>query len=731
MLMLYTCTLIMESSQQPLKKIRLSGGARKILKQKEKSIKGNRSIFSFIQSPVSETVISNSKSVELEDSSSQIESTSTQGLDFSTEYPTDRGHFEDIISSDMKYSIMSYGPCRPIINFPYSPDGSGILRKFSASYYNMTTKSGLQIPRLWLCYSILLNRVYCETCWLFANRSQKGFKNNWIVGINDWHHMNDKINDHEKSQTHIYASSVRLHWSENKTINRHTEEQISKEADFWKNVLTRIIKIILYLTEGNTALRGNEGSRKNKSNSEGNFIRTVKLMSEFDPILYELLNNESLKTKYLSWKIQNEIIDLLAVELRHLLCKEIKDSKLFSIIMDSTLDITKKDQLSVVLRYVVIDYHKKSIEIKESFLGFFELKKHGAADYENLLYSILESYDLNVKNCRGQGYDGASVMSGTKSTQVANNFFGTVQAIFNFFSSSAPRRATLAFSEDFACKIRKKVLKKICPTRWEARHESASALKQRYIDVLKSLINISLISKKSDERSEAQSLQKKMESFQFVLMLSVWENILRPLHGVSKMLQQQDMNLQNARDRLKDVYYLINELRNTVLMQLNIRFKAMDNVCTTFDFLNPNNLLCLREDNIVKESYDFIQTYKDDISSDFTGQILSLKELIKNKNLKSINEMANFILTNDIATSYSEILVACTIFLTLPVTVATAERSFSKLKIIKNYLRSSCSQNRLSNIAILNIEQKRTSELKTDKLIKDFSNLKARKMKFV
>lgn len=64
----------------------------------------------------------------------------------------------------MKYSIMSYGPCRPIIDFPYSPDGSGVLRKFSSSYYSMTTKSGLQIPRLWLCYSILLNRVYCETC---------------------------------------------------------------------------------------------------------------------------------------------------------------------------------------------------------------------------------------------------------------------------------------------------------------------------------------------------------------------------------------------------------------------------------------------------------------------------------------------------------------------------------------------------------------------------------------
>lgn len=68
----------MESSQQPLKKIRLSGGARKLLKQKEKSIKGNRSILSFIQPPVSETIISNSKPIETEDGSSHIESTSTQ-----------------------------------------------------------------------------------------------------------------------------------------------------------------------------------------------------------------------------------------------------------------------------------------------------------------------------------------------------------------------------------------------------------------------------------------------------------------------------------------------------------------------------------------------------------------------------------------------------------------------------------------------------------------------------
>ena len=45
------------------------------------------------------------------------------------------------------------------------------------------------------------------------------------------------------------------------------------------------------------------------------------------------------------------------------------------------------------------------------------------------------------------------------------------------------------------------------------------------------------------------------------------------------------------------------------------------------------------------------------------------------------------------------------ILLTIPVTVATAERSFSKLKLIKSYIRSTMSQERLNGLAILSIEK--------------------------
>ena len=44
---------------------------------------------------------------------------------------------------------------------------------------------------------------------------------------------------------------------------------------------------------------------------------------------------------------------------------------------------------------------------------------------------------------------------------------------------------------------------------------------------------------------------------------------------------------------------------------------------------------------------------------------------------------------------------------TLPVTSASCERTFSKMKIVKTYLRNSMSNDRLSNLAVLSIEAER------------------------
>jgi len=80
--------------------------------------------------------------------------------------------------------------------------------------------------------------------------------------------------------------------------------------------------------------------------------------------------------------------------------------------------------------------------------------------------------------------------------------------------------------------------------------------------------------------------------------------------------------------------------------------------------------------------------------------------------------------------SFPNTAVAYRILLTVPVTVASAERSFSKLKLIKNYLRSTTSQDRLCGPSILSIEKDIAATLDYNNLINEFSARKARKVDF-
>jgi len=58
--------------------------------------------------------------------------------------------------------------------------------------------------------------------------------------------------------------------------------------------------------------------------------------------------------------------------------------------------------------------------------------------------------------------------------------------------------------------------------------------------------------------------------------------------------------------------------------------------------------------------------------------------------------------------------------LTLPVSSASCERSFSAMKLIKSHLRSIMCDSRLSNIAVLSIESSRAELLSLDAFVDEF-----------
>ena len=76
---------------------------------------------------------------------------------------------------------------------------------------------------------------------------------------------------------------------------------------------------------------------------------------------------------------------------------------------------------------------------------------------------------------------------------------------------------------------------------------------------------------------------------------------------------------------------------------------------------------------------------------------------------------------------YPNLYTLYKIFYTLPVSSATAKSCFSRLKILKTCLRSTITEDRLSNLAILSIESNIAQTIDFDNVISTFALMKKRR----
>jgi len=74
---------------------------------------------------------------------------------------------------------------------------------------------------------------------------------------------------------------------------------------------------------------------------------------------------------------------------------------------------------------------------------------------------------------------------------------------------------------------------------------------------------------------------------------------------------------------------------------------------------------------------------------------------------------------------FSNTIIAYRFLLTIHVTVASAERSFSKLKLLKSYLRSIMSQERLNGLASITIENDILEKTQYKDLVDEFASKNA------
>ena len=137
-------------------------------------------------------------------------------------------------------------------------------------------------------------------------------------------------------------------------------------------------------------------------------------------------------------------------------------------------------------------------------------------------------------------------------------------------------------------------------------------------------------------------------------------------------------------------------------------------------------------DNLSNEQISEISSrlssfYQYDIDVNFSNEFIQFVEFVKLQRTKyesNILEIYKELISKEITELFPNMCIIIRIYLTLMISNSTGERSFSKLKLIKTYLRNSLAQDKLSNLALLSIENNILKSLNTTEITNIFVNMK-------
>ncbi|XP_024164081.1 zinc finger MYM-type protein 1-like [Rosa chinensis] len=117
------------------------------------------------------------------------------------------------------------------------------------------------------------------------------------------------------------------------------------------------------------------------------------------------LKNAPENLKLTSPDIQKHIVSAISVEIVNTIASELGDS-LFAILVDESRDLSSKEQMAIVLRYV------DDGNVIERFVGIEHVTNTNAITLKEAIDDFLCRHRLSISRQQGQGYDGASNMRG-------------------------------------------------------------------------------------------------------------------------------------------------------------------------------------------------------------------------------------------------------------------------------------------------------------------------------
>jgi hypothetical protein len=154
-------------------------------------------------------------------------------------------------------------------------------------------------------------------------------------------------------------------------------------------------------------------------------------------------------------------------------------------------------------------------------------------------------------------------------------------------------------------------------------------------------------------------------------------------------------------------------LIDCMLVELNDRFSSK-----TLSMLKSISTVYPESENFL--NIDYIDEFCAHIGADsnaLKNELIVIKPMVQSKQINDVVQFLNELVP--FAHAFPQTMKMITNSITMPISQVTCERSFSKMKIIKNYLRNSMSDKRLSDLTVLAIE--RDFDINYERVIDQFS----------
>ncbi|XP_059461871.1 uncharacterized protein LOC132190854 [Corylus avellana] len=191
--------------------------------------------------------------------------------------------------------------------------------------------------------------------------------------------------------------------------------------------------IVFALQQQGLAFCGHDESKG--SSNQGNFLELLRFLAKHNEEIDKVVLDNALENhQMIAPHIQRDIANAAASETLDAILKDLGDSP-FAILVDESHDISAKEQLAIVLRYV-----DKRGHVIERSLVITHVRNTTAVELKKIIDSVLSRHNLSISRLRGQGYDGASNMRDDlfvsfnkenllRLAQLYSNDFSTVQLI--------------------------------------------------------------------------------------------------------------------------------------------------------------------------------------------------------------------------------------------------------------------------------------------------------------